>query len=432
MTRNLTTPATVASTARAPRLKVLICGGGCAGPALAFWLARNGHRATVVERFPALRATGAQVDLRGQGIEAVERMGLLDVIRARLVDEAGVSFVDNEGVVRGTVLANRSGRGAQSLTSEYEIMRGDIVRILHDATKDDVEYVFDKAVDSFAQDEREVTAHFSDGTVDTFDLLVGADGQGSRIRKSILPPGSAEPYWRMGMHMAYWFIPRASGDSNMRQTFNAPNGRMIFRRSHSPTETQVYFVLRDSSHEASRIHREPLEQQKQFWADRFRDAGWQTARFVDGMMTTSNFYSQEVVQVRTGTWFQDRVVLVGDAAHCSSPFSGMGVSGSLVGAYVLAGELSRRAGDLPKALASYESVLRPFVNEIQDVNVSLLRLGMPRTRWGIRVLHAATAAACRLRIPDLVARLSAHDRDGGWCLPTYPELPSRGVFDVHA
>ena len=403
-------------------LRVLICGGGCAGPALAFWLARGGHQVVVVERFPALRATGAQVDLRGQGIEAVKRMGLLGAVRAKLVDEAGVSFVDPQGNVRGTILANKSGQGAQSLTSEYEIMRGDVVRILHDATRDDVEYVFGKTVERFDQDDRQVTAYFSDGTCDTFDLLVGADGQGSRIRKAILPSSSAAAYWRMGVHMAYWFIPRAENDSNIRQTCNAPGGRMIFRRSHSPTETQVYFVLRDASSEASDVHREPIERQKVFWADRFRDAGWQMDRFVEGMKTTSNFYSQEVLQVRTGTWSKGRVVLVGDAAHCASPFSGMGVSGSLVGAYVLAGEISRRARALPEALEGYERVLRPFVREIQDVSMPLLRLAMPTTRWGIRALHTATAAACFLHIPDLVARFSLHDRDGGWSLPKYPEL----------
>jgi 2-polyprenyl-6-methoxyphenol hydroxylase-like FAD-dependent oxidoreductase len=405
-------------------LRVLICGGGCAGPALAFWLARCGHRVVVVERFPALRATGAQVDLRGQGIEAVKRMGLLDAFRAKLVDEAGVSFVDRQGNVRGTILANKSGKGAQTLTSEYELMRGDVVRILYDATKDNVEYLFDKSVERFEQNEREVTAHFSDGTSDTFDLLVGADGQGSRIRKAILPSGSPDAYLRMGIHMAYYFIPRTADDSDIRQTCNAPGGRMIFRRSHSPTETQVYFVLRDDSQEASNIHRQPIEQQKQFWAEKFRDAGWQMDRFLEGMRSTSNFYSQEVVQVRTDTWSRGRVVLLGDAAHCASPFSGMGVSGSLVGAYVLAGEICRDPDNLAEALANYDVVLRPFVNEIQDVNVRMLHLGMPKSAWAIRAFHFATAVACFLRIPELVARFSPHDRDGGWNLPQYPELHS--------
>lgn len=168
---------------RTRSLRVLIAGGGVAGQALAFWLTRGGHRVTVVERFPALRATGAQVDLRGQGIEAVTRMGLLNAVRDRRVDEAGVAFIDSRGRTKATIRANTSGRGRQTLTSEYEIMRGDLVRVLHEATRDDTEYVFGNGVDGFEQDDHRVFARFSDGSRGEFDLLIGADGQGSRIRR---------------------------------------------------------------------------------------------------------------------------------------------------------------------------------------------------------------------------------------------------------
>ncbi|MEV5711895.1 FAD-dependent monooxygenase [Actinoallomurus sp. NPDC052274] len=406
-------------------LRVLVAGGGIAGQALAFWLTRGGHRVTVVERFPALRATGAQVDLRGQGIEAVERMGLLGAVRGRLVDEAGVAFVDARGRAKATIMANTSGRGRQTLTSEYEIMRGDLVRILHEASKDDAEYVFGVSVDGFEQDEQKVIAHFSDGSCGEFDLLVGADGQGSRIRRAILPAGF-DPYWRVGIHMAYWFIPRIASDSNIRDTYMVPGGRQIMRRSHNPTETQVYFVMREESEEASAIHRKPVERQQEFWAGRFRDAGWQTERFIDGMQTSPFFYSQEIVQVRTDTWSKGRVVLAGDAAHCASPYSGMGISGGLVGAYVLAGEINRHPGDLPTALANYDSALRPFVDEIQgEVNPRLLRLGMPMTQRAIDAFQAATALACFLRVPDLAARFSKEDRGGSWQLPENPAPISR-------
>ncbi|MFF2546276.1 FAD-dependent monooxygenase [Kitasatospora sp. NPDC058063] len=407
-------------TSGARPLRVLVAGGGIAGQALAFWLTRGGHKVTVVERFPALRATGAQVDLRGQGIEAVERMGLLDAVRARLVDEAGVAFVDARGRARATIMANTSGRGRQSLTSEYEIMRGDLVRILHDASKDGTEYVFGLSVDGFEQDEQKVVAHFSDGSTGEFDLLVGADGQGSRIRRALLPAGS-DPYRRLGIHMAYWFVPRIASDSNIRDTCMVPGGRQIMRRSHNPTETQVYFVMREESEEATAIHREPVARQREFWASRFRDAGWQTERFIDGMRTSPFFYSQEVVQVRTDTWSKGRVVLAGDAAHCASPYSGMGISGGLVGAHVLAGEINRNPGDLPTALANYDRVLRPFVDEIQGgVNPRLLRLCMPVTQRAIDAFQTATALACFLHVPDLVARFSKEDRGGSWRLPDDP------------
>ncbi|RFU33900.1 hypothetical protein B7463_g2400, partial [Scytalidium lignicola] len=402
-------------------LKVLICGGGCAGPALAYWLSRSGHQVVVVERFAALRASGAQIDLRAQGIEVVKRMGLLDVIRSKLVDEEGFSIVDSQGNVKGTILANKSGKGVQTLTSEYEIMRGDLVRILYDATKDNVEYIFGKTVECFEQDEKQVVAHFSDGSSDTFDLLVGADGQGSRIRKAILPPDSPDPYRRLGVHMAYWFIPRTETDNNIARTYHSPGGRMIMRRSHNPTETQVYFTLQDDSKDLGSIPKAPVEQQKEFWAQRYRDAGWQTDRFLEGMKTAENFYCQEVVQVRIDTWHKGRVVLLGDAGYCPSPFSGMGTTSSFVGAYVLAGEISRNPENLHDACVKYDQTLRPFVNEIQKVHPFLIRLAIPKTQLGVTILHFIVGLICFLRIPNLIARFSKEEA-GGWKLPDYPEL----------
>jgi 2-polyprenyl-6-methoxyphenol hydroxylase-like FAD-dependent oxidoreductase len=404
-----------------PPLKVLICGGGCAGPALAYWLANTGHNVTIVERFPALRATGAQIDLRGQGIEVVKRMGLNDIIRSKLVDEEGTAFVDLNGNIRGTILANKSGKGAQTLTSEYEIMRGDLIRIFYEATHHNVRYLFGTTVENFEQNDQSVTVHFSDGSLDTYDLLIGADGQGSRIRKAILPPGSPEPYRRLGIHMAYWFIPRDETDDNLSRSYISPGGRMIKRRSHNETETQVYFFLKDDSPELSSIHRASVETQKDFWTRRFRDAGWQTSRFLEGMKTTENWYCQEVVQVQTDTWHKGRVALLGDASSCPSPFSGMGTTASLVGAYILAGEINRHADDLPRALANYDQVFRPFVDEVQNINVSLMKLAIPETRWGIAILHFIAWLVCFLRIPELASRFSK-ERDGDWKLPEYSEL----------
>ncbi|MER0449957.1 FAD-dependent monooxygenase [Streptomyces sp. Edi4] len=401
-------------------LRVLIAGGGIAGQALAFWLTRGRHRVTVAERSPSLRDAGAQVDLRGQGIDAVRRMGLLDAVRAKLVDEAGVAFINSRGRTRATIMANTSGRGRQTLTSEYEIMRGDLVRILHDATRHDTDHVFGASVDGFEQDAHRVVAHFSDGSSGEFDLLIGADGQGSRIRRALLPQGF-DPYWRVGVHMAYWFVPRIASDSDIRDTCMVPGGRQIMRRSHNATETQVYFVMRENSAEASAIHRAPVEDQQEFWASRFRDAGWQTERFIAGMKTSPFFYSQETVQVRSDTWSRGRVVLAGDAAHCASPYSGMGISGGLVGAHVLAGEINRHPGDLPTALANYDRVLRPFVDEIQGaVNPRLLRLGMPMSQRAINAFQATTALACFLRVPEIAARMSKEDRGGAWRLPDDP------------
>ncbi|EGE07992.1 oxidoreductase [Trichophyton equinum CBS 127.97] len=402
-------------------LKVLICGGGCAGPALAYLLASCGHKVTIIERFHALRASGAQIDLRAQGIEVVRRIGLLGAIRNRSVDEIGVSFVNSQDKVQGTILANKTGKGAQYLTSDYEIMRGDLVRLLYDATKEDVKYMFGVTVESFEQDENTVSVQFSDGSTDTFGLVVGADGQGSRIRKAILPPGSPDPYWRIGAMLAYWFIPRAESDTNISVAYHSSGGRVLFRRSYTSTDSQAYIVLRDSSEDIRRIPKAPMEQQKRFLSQKFHNAGWQADRFLRGLETTKSFYCEEALQVRTDTWHKGRVVLVGDAGYCPSPFTGLGTTVALVGAYVLAGEINQNTDNLPKALANYDKKLRPFVNNVQELNRGLMPYYLPHSQWGVTVFHFFVWLICILRIPELMTRFSKPDVHG-WVLPYYPEL----------
>ena len=142
-------------------------------------------------------------------------------------------------------MANTSGKGRQNPTSEYEIMRGDFVRILYDATKEKVKYLYGMTVERFEQDSEKVTVHFSDKTSDTFDLLVGADGQNSRIRKEILPADAPSPYAKLGLNICYYFIPRIATDENFRHSYLTDKGRLLMRRSHNPQESQVYMVFRD-------------------------------------------------------------------------------------------------------------------------------------------------------------------------------------------
>ncbi|CAO3666866.1 unnamed protein product [Umbelopsis ramanniana] len=401
--------------------KVLICGGGCAGPSLAFWLARAGHKVTIVERFPALRASGAQIDIRAQGIEVMKRMGLIDIIRTKVVDEDGISMVDTNNKPIATIHTNKTGKGAQTLSSEFEIMRGDLVRILYDATKDNVEYIFGVTVETFEQYEDHVEVHFSDGRTDTFDLLVGADGQGSRIRKAILPADAPDPHRRLSVYLAYWTVPRTEIDDSYAKAYHCSGGRIVFSRSYSPTETMTSFALLDDSEETRSITRAPVEQQKEFFIQKFRGAGWQTDRFIEGMKTAEHFYCHDIVQIRSDTWYKNRVVLLGDAGYCPSPFTGMGTTASFVGAYVLAGEIIQNSDNLPQAFANYDKILRPFINEIQVLHKAVVRLLYPKTEWGVYFLRLILGTICYLRIPELAARFGSEER-GGWKLPDYPEL----------
>ncbi|KAL2219688.1 hypothetical protein M432DRAFT_364096 [Thermoascus aurantiacus ATCC 26904] len=424
-------------------LKVLISGGGIAGPALAFWLSRLGYDVTIVERFSCLRASGQQIDLRGHGIQTLKRMGLEQAYRSKVVNETGLQFVDSSGRQKAFFPANKTGKGLQSFTTNYEIMRGDLCRLLYDATKDHVKYIFGTSVESLEQDDKSVEVQFTDGSKDRFDLLVGADGLGSRTRRMILPPDSPDPFYSLHMYMAYFTIPQQEGDEYIATGYLATNKRLLFTRRHSPDSIQAYMGYSDDLDQLKDVMKSGVEEQKKIWAELFQDAGWQAQRFIKALQDDSlsnDFFTHEVAQVRIDNWSRGRVVLLGDAAYCPSPATGMGTSLSLVGAYVLAGEIAKHlnrsngvdgdntdgAGDpILSALEAYQRRLKPFVSQVQKLASGFW---VPSSPWGIAVFNFLLGLAAKLRI-DVLSRWVLREDVRGWDLPEYAELAQLGLSE---
>jgi 2-polyprenyl-6-methoxyphenol hydroxylase-like FAD-dependent oxidoreductase len=169
-------------------LEILISGAGIAGPTLAYWLARRGHRPVLVERTPELRVGGHAVDIRGTALEVIERMGLDTAVREARTQILSLSAVRPDGR-RTYDVALRPMREARG-DREIEIMRDDLVRILFDAVSDDVETVFGDSVRALTQADGRVGVEFERGTPREVDLVVGADGQHSGIRELTKGPGA--------------------------------------------------------------------------------------------------------------------------------------------------------------------------------------------------------------------------------------------------
>ena len=169
---------------------VLISGAGIAGPALAFWLAGNGHRVVVVESAPGIRPGGQTVDLRGAGADVVQRMGLLDELKRRSMDQAGIAWVAPNGRRRAEMPVEAfDGNG---VVSKLEILRGDLVDVLYQSTKDRVQYRFSTRISELHANDEGVDATLTDGTRLTADLVVGADGPHSSVRRAAFVPTSAD------------------------------------------------------------------------------------------------------------------------------------------------------------------------------------------------------------------------------------------------
>jgi 2-polyprenyl-6-methoxyphenol hydroxylase-like FAD-dependent oxidoreductase len=368
---------------------VLISGASVAGPAVAYWLRRYGFNPTIVERAPAPRSGGQAIDLRGTARQVVERMGLMDAIRQAHTGTLGMYVVNSAGkqlVCMGADAMNGSG----GLIAEIEILRGDLVRILYEATRHDVEYLFDDSITSLTEDDQGVQVTFERSAPRVFDLVVGADGLHSNARR--LAFGDESNYARdLGCYVAVFGTVNEYRLDGWELWYSIPGNRRTSGKSvllypvRDNTEARAMFYFTAPN---ARFDRHDIAQQKQLVVQTFAHEGWEVPRLLNAMQASPEFYSDQVALVQMDRWSRGRVVLLGDSAYCPSPMSGMGTSLALVGAYVLAGELTATAGDgYAAAFASYQKEMREAVKRAQkfakDAHMSLL----PPSGYQMRMVH---------------------------------------------
>ncbi|KAM0429780.1 hypothetical protein ACHAPT_006386 [Fusarium lateritium] len=410
--------------------RVLISGAGIAGQALAFWLSKAHFNVTVIERFPTLRSAGLQLDLRGLGIEVMKRMGLEKQFRAKGVQEQGLEIVDTFDKRWAYFPANRSGKGLQGFTTDFEIMRKDLCEILHESTKDRVKYMFGTSIQSFKQHDDIVDVTFSDGNKGQFDLVVGADGQASRTRKAMLGPDAEDPTHYLGAYIAYFTVPRPipKGEEYKARLYLANGKRVIFTRRNEESRVQIYMAYKTDLEWMKDIRKGDTEREREAFADIFKGAGWETDTILKEMMVADDFYCERLGVVRLDAWSEGRVALVGDAAFCPSATTGMGTTSSMVGAYVLAGEIEKHCREsgtdgIPSALKAYDETFRPFMDQVQR---GLTEGGsfwgkLPTSSFGVIVANIFMWLAMMLRL-DVISKRVLREDVGTWKLPDYERM----------
>lgn len=357
-----------------PQPSVLIVGASLAGPATAYWLVRAGFEVTVVEQAPALRAGGNGVDIRGEALPIIERMGLHQRVRAHALDSRGLRFVDHRDRQRARITA--AGLNTMVGSEDIEITRGDLARLLSEATRDDIEYLYGDTVTALEQDSDGVDVPLRSGAQRRFDLVVGADGIHSGVRRLVFGP---EERFRVFKHHYYAVASAdlAVGECHWTTFYNEPGrSAAVFRAE--PGRGLINFMFR-SSRPLSYDYRD-VAAQRRLLREEFTGMGWHVPQMLTAADTAEDFYFDSIDQVRMPSWSHGRVALVGDAAYCASPASGAGALLALSGAYRLAGEIAL-GGPITAALARYEAAQRPVVAQKQSglfTNISV-----PRTRLGI-------------------------------------------------
>ncbi|MEO3753697.1 FAD-dependent monooxygenase [Streptomyces sp. B6B3] len=345
-------------------MNILVSGAGIAGLACARELGTRGHDVTVVEYAPHLRITGTPIDIRGDAIEAVDRMGLLARIRKqRIRMSEHTQFVDSEGEpVARIPMAEIS-----DSDDDIELLREDLVRILADALPDTATIRFGDSVETLADadadgaDRGGVDVRFASGRTGRYDLVLGADGQHSAVRGLVFGP-EADYLRHLGVYLALADLPGEAGSEGANSIYNVPSRMAGVFRYRGKAVAVFQFRSEPIDHD----HRD-LDAQRRILVDAFAGhRSWRIPELLDAALADPGLFLTSASQIHLPSWYRGRVALVGDAGYSPAFLSGRGTSLALTGARFLAEALERCGDDHTAAFARYEARQRPYVAFAQD------------------------------------------------------------------
>jgi 2-polyprenyl-6-methoxyphenol hydroxylase-like FAD-dependent oxidoreductase len=369
-------------------LKILVVGAGIAGSAASFMLARDGHRVRWVDSMSQHASGGYQIQIDVTAQRILDHMGVLEEVRALSAPAPRIVVQRRQRVL------------ARIDPADYRCARrGDLVGTVSRSVAGRVPLELRTTVLGIEQTLAGARVRFDDGSTEDFDLVVGADGLGSTVRTLAVDIDGPSGF-RTG-HLTFWVDVdgRLAGTEEAAMLSDRGVGAEFF--PYPDTEQMLLVMAVDT--DGARRSVEELRPLAQRLLER---SGPRYARFAEAVAQSpaSGMRITPFAQVRAPRWHARSVVLVGDAAHCIDPLSGMGAHGGLLGAAVLADELRRRSGDVAAAAIHYQRRTERFTKPVQLLTAGLLELATAASpRDHATAAAAITGAAMHARSADVPA-----------------------------
>lgn len=371
-------------------MKILIVGAGIAGSAAAHMLSHDGHDVEVVDAAQRPHSGGYQI--------------LFDPVAMRLFDQIGVrETVDALSVPTATITVTRGQKTLATLTTEgyRSARRGDLVGAISSYAAQRVPMRFGRELAGIEQRLAGVIAHFDDGSCGEYDLLIGADGLNSTVRR--LAVEIAEPDLYLNGRVNLWVnVPgRVAGETHAGILLGDRIGAQVFPYTDHD-ETLVLTTIRADQ------QRHGKHEMLRLAADLLAGSGPRYAGFARHVAEAAD---DDVRITRFAQVRARRVVLLGDAAHCIDPLSGAGAHGALLGAAVLAEELRRTPDSIATAASRYTRRVRPFARSAQLLTAGLVERATSHSiAQRVTADLSLVAAALAVRKRDVPERIYTDSR----------------------
>lgn len=368
--------------------RILIIGAGVAGPAAAVFLKRQGHDVTLIERAPEFKTIGFAVTIWPNGHRMLAELGLDKELEAVGVTIPWIEIADAAGKVLKQISMDDVARfGEPMQVIERSALHTALIRKVQEVG---IAPRLGTTVTNLIDDGSEVHASFLDGTDDSFDVVLAADGIHSDIREQLFGKNRFRYYgWSVRV---FWIPPGVP----------MPKGIMVLSRERQalgifPGKERGFVLLYE--YNPKREAGPDRVFSLQDFLPYLRRHGWtnEHLRSLEEEGLQNHQFYDHLRYVLMGPWSKGRVVLMGDARHGFSPIIGMGSGMALEDAYVFADEFGKN-DDLAAALRAYGKRRTERVNYVRNVGDLMEELYLPKTKWMrifrnsmIRILPARTA-----------------------------------------
>jgi 2-polyprenyl-6-methoxyphenol hydroxylase-like FAD-dependent oxidoreductase len=288
-----------------------------------------------------------------------------------------------------------------------EIMRGELATILYEATRSDADYLFEDSISTMVEGPDGIDVTFERAPASRFDIVIGADGLHSNVRRLVFGP---EDQFRrfLGGYIAGAALPNYLGLQGRMMVWNAPGRLAAIYPVHQTTTARAGFLFR-SDEELMLDHRD-VDGQKQVLHQIYGRDGWQVPRLLAAMDSADDFYFDSISQIVMNSWTRGRVTLVGDAGYSPGAAVGGGTSIAMVGAYVLAQELAQGGGrDYQAGLSAYQDRMRELAKKTRSIGITTMSTLIPKTVVGVVLTPALLRLITRLppRLQQRVLQMQA-------------------------